>query len=485
MQDWVQQAADKKPKHEFLIVKGHKINYFNLNTQVSGLAHALRRKGIDKNARIGFSICSCANSISILLAIVRLHIPSILLNTNLSLNEAKKYLEVADATHLIYSKAKSPKYRYISDKIISLDFCRIFKEVRDDNNSESRVSDSWNISLPLISIFTSGTSGQPKLVEFTLKNFYANAMSSASRIGSKPDDIWYLTLPLYHIGGLAIIFRTLLLKTSIALGFKFDEKETTRSISETHSSIISLVPTMLYRMLKHSENISILQRMRVILVGGAPAHPSLVTKCSQYYLNLFLTYGMTETTSQVATAVPEEVYTLSKTVGLPLNGISLKILDKWGQALDFNQIGEISVSGKQLARGYWKAEKIEGYFKTGDIGYRDKNGYLFVLDRMSSLIISGGENIYPTEIEALLNQHEQITESCVIGIPDEEWGEKVVSMIEGNITKKEIRKYLKDKIANFKIPKQVHIVGRLPRLSTGKIARKEVKRKIYESNNAN
>ena len=479
MKDWIQQAVNEKPEHLFMMQKNQKITYRKLDDLVNNTLHVLRNKINDKDARIGFSICPCINSIALLLALIRLNVPSILLNTNLNVNEVKEYLKAADATHFLYSKERKRTYHYVSDNATVFTFDEILKGNRNNKHNAKRSGISnWNVASPLISVFTSGTSGKPKLVEFTLKNFYVNAISSALRIGSEPDDIWYLVLPLYHVGGLAIIFRTLILKTSIALDSKFDERRTMQAIVATNSTIISLVPTMLYRMLQQSKNVRALQRMRVILVGGAPTHPSLVAQCAQYSLNLFLTYGMTETTSQVATAVPNELSEHPKTVGLPLDGIEINIIDKQNKILGFNEIGEIIISGEQLASGYWKGKKIGRNFKTGDIGYCNAEGFVFIVDRKSNLIISGGENIYPAEIEAFLNQHRQITEACVVGIPDEEWGEKVVSMIEGEVTEKKIRDYCKDKLVGFKIPKHIVIVNQLPRLSSGKVARKEVQRQL-------
>jgi O-succinylbenzoic acid--CoA ligase len=281
------------------------------------------------------------------------------------------------------------------------------------------------------------------------------------------------------VGGLAIAWRSVINGTKITLLPKFDEQEVLTAIASEQVTLISLVPTMLTRLLNHPQWQN-LQKLRAILLGGAPASPELIEQCLQLNLPIMPTYGMTETASQITTLLPHEVTTKRGSSGLPLFGNQLRIVDDQQQDLEVGAIGQILVQGASVMNGYLHQSENaiqDGWLHTGDLGYCDRNGYLYVVSRRSDLIISGGENIYPTEIEAILLTHPAIAEACVIGICDREWGQIVAAAIvtKTQLSLQEIRSFCEQKsLARYKLPKSIYIWKTLPKTASGKLLRQEI-----------
>jgi o-succinylbenzoate---CoA ligase len=332
--------------------------------------------------------------------------------------------------------------------------------------------------------YTSGTTGKPKGVPLSYSNHFHSAIASALQLGINPDDNWLLCMPLFHVGGLAIAWRSVINGMTITLLPKFDEQEVLEAIACEKVTIISLVPTMLTRLLQHP-NWPNLQKLRAILLGGAPASSELIDRCLQLNLPIMPTYGMTETASQITTLLPHEVAIRRGSSGVPLFGNRLRIVDEHQLDLKVGAIGQILVQGLSVMGGYLhhaddKAIR-DGWFYTGDLGYLDRDGYLFVVSRRSDLIISGGENIYPSEIEAILLAHPAITEACVVGTGDREWGEIVVAVIvaKAQLSLAEIRDFCEQKaLARYKLPKAIYIWESLPKTASGKLLRHEIRDRL-------
>jgi O-succinylbenzoic acid--CoA ligase len=334
--------------------------------------------------------------------------------------------------------------------------------------------------------YTSGTTGKPKGVPLTYSNHFHSAIASALNLGVRPDDNWLLCMPLFHVGGLAIAWRSVINGTTLTLLPKFDEGEILEAIATEKVTLISLVPTMLTRLLEHSHWQN-LQKLRAILLGGAPASLDLIERCTQLNLPIMPTYGMTETASQITTLLPHEVNIKQGSSGLPLFGNRLRIvdLDNSSQEMPIGAIGQIVVQGACVMGGYLHQSEQnpieDGWLHTGDLGYLDRDGYLYVVSRRADLIISGGENIYPSEIEGVLLSHPAIAEACVIGIGDREWGEVVAVVIVTNtgLSLTEVRNFCEQKsLARYKLPKALYIWESLPKTASGKLLRQEIRDRL-------
>jgi O-succinylbenzoic acid--CoA ligase len=246
-------------------------------------------------------------------------------------------------------------------------------------------------------------------------------------------------------------------------------------------TLVSLVPTMLYRLIDSREAPP--PHLRMALIGGAAATPELVQAAQRAGFPVVTTYGLTETASQVATQTPERTQIKPGSVGkaIPFTEISIESED--GHPLPTGQIGEVVVRGPTVMRGYHQHEDATaltlrgGSLHTGDLGYLDEDGDLWLVQRRSDLIVTGGENVYPAEVEAALRTHPTVRDACVVGVAHPEWGQQVAAMVvpDGEIRGDEIATYLRERLAGYKIPRIVQFVDALPLTGSGKVERKAVK----------
>ncbi|MCU4971283.1 acyl--CoA ligase [Halobacteria archaeon AArc-m2/3/4] len=340
-------------------------------------------------------------------------------------------------------------------------------------------------------LFTSGTSGEPKGVRLTVGNLVASATASAFRLGVSPADRWLCCLPMYHMGGLAPVIRSALYGTAVVVQREFDPEATARVVGEYDITGVSLVPTMLERLLE--ADWSPPESLRFVLLGGAPATEDLLERCDRAGVPAYPTYGMTETASQIATATPDVRTTAPGTVGQPLAFADVSIVDNDGARLESGHRGELVVDGPMVTPGYLEDARTEAAFglhglHTGDVGYRDENGFLWVVGRLDDRIVSGGENVDPSEVAAVLESQSGVRRAAVVGLPDEEWGERVAALLvpedpSAPPTVERLLDHCTDDLAGFKRPKTVTVVEdeTLPRTPSGTVDREAV-RELIERN---
>ncbi len=335
-------------------------------------------------------------------------------------------------------------------------------------------------------IYTSGTSGQPKAALLTYGNLLASAVGSAFQLGVRAEDRWLAVLPLFHIGGLSILVRSLLAGTTAVVHERFNETMVSRAFREERVTLASLVPAMLRRLLDHDEGRPRYPSIiRAVLIGGASVSPALLARAEDYGLPVAPTYGLTEAASQVTTLAPGEVQRRPGSSGHPLLGISLTI-DIDGNAADPDEIGEILVSGPTVSSGYLNRpheSRPGGWLRTGDLGALDVDGRLTVTDRRDDLVVSGGENVYPAEVEAVIASHPAIVECAVVGLTDERWGQAVTAAIvlmRGvRLDIAELESFLRGRLAGYKCPRRFEWwEGPLPRTASGKLLRRVVREQL-------
>lgn len=336
-------------------------------------------------------------------------------------------------------------------------------------------------------IMSSGSTGEPKAVVLSKENFFASAQAHRSHHGDS--GLWLSALPLHHIGGLSVFTRALFLGQDFAYAEKFSPATIIEWIRKYPITHTSMVPTMLYRCLKDKACVAELKKLKAILLGGAPASEELLQRAREERISILTSYGLTESCSQIVTSSYEEGKRSSYSVGKALAGVELKISDK----------NEILVKGKMLSSGYWQLNHTvkniltnEGFFPTGDMGEINSVGHLRVWGRRDDLIISGGLNIYPQEIEEVISSIAGVSAAVVFGIADLEWGQKLVAMIEMNdnssdpeekLSQDKIKNFLKQKIDPRKVPKEIIFVPKLPRTNSEKIIRHKVA-ELWKKNSA-
>jgi o-succinylbenzoate---CoA ligase len=296
-------------------------------------------------------------------------------------------------------------------------------------------------------IFTSGSTGVPKAALHTFGNHYYNALGSNANIALRPGDRWLHSLPLYHVGGLSILFRCLLAKATVALPQPGDPLgEAIAGPAATH---VSLVSTQLSRLLREDADLGGLE---AVLMGGGPVPPSLVDEALARGLPLHTSYGLTEMASQVTTTPPDASVEELRTTGRVLPNREVSISER----------GEIMVRGETLFAGYVEGEELdrplnqEGWFHTGDLGELGEDGYLRVGGRIDNLFISGGENIQPEEIEEALCRLEGVDEAVVVPVPDEEFGARPVAFVRTDGGVRDLSGELESDLPRFKIPIAYH-----------------------------
>ena len=289
-------------------------------------------------------------------------------------------------------------------------------------------------------MFTSGTSAQAKPVELTYANVEANARGSAAALGVTADDRWLCPLPLTHVGGLMILTRAVVHGFHALLDPPFDASRVAARLNAGEATFVSMVPTQLTRCL--DAGLREPTALRAVVCGGAPLDGALRARAEDAGVPVLDAYGLTETASQVVVE------------GVPLPGADVRLED-----------GEIVVRGRMVAGGT---------LRTGDLGeWRD--GRLHVTGRRSDLIVSGGENVSPEEVEAVLRAHPRVADAGVVGRPDPQWGEAVTAQVVGDVDPAELAAWCRERLARFKVPKHIEIVRSLPRTPSGKLLRRSMR----------
>ncbi|BAY40099.1 O-succinylbenzoic acid--CoA ligase [Nostoc sp. NIES-2111] len=327
---------------------------------------------------------------------------------------------------------------------------------------------------PFIMIPTGGSSGQIKFAIHTWETLIASVQGFKEYFQLVQVNS-FCVLPLYHVSGLMQFMRSFTTGGKLAvLPFKSLEQGQTYQIEPT-DFFISLVPTQLQRLLENAELATWLSKFKTVLLGGAPAWSELLEKAKYYNIRLAPTYGMTETASQIATLKPDDFLNGKINSGQILPHAQVKICVQEGQTLPANQIGNITIQAQSLSLGYYPhiSEK-QDYLQVDDIGFLDEKGYLNIVGRNSDKIITGGENIYPIEIESVIRATQMVVDVCVIGIPDKQWGQALTAIYipkDENTSVDEIKTILSHQLSRFKIPKHWISVNNLPRNAQGKVNR--------------
>ncbi len=425
-------------------------NYQQLAGMVEKTTRTLNKAGFNKNEKVAILSSNSLEYVILLLTLWREGIIAVPLNLHWPIQLIEKSLnnlhcfKVAVSKNFLHLFSKEKFEQYSLEDLVALYNSRQSNQVDDEF--------SFDLRQKATIIYTSGSSAEPKAVLHTLGNHYYSALGSNQNIPFSSGDRWLLSLPLYHVGGLSIIFRTLL--TGGTLVIPPINKAMEEMITEYQITHISLVATQFQRMLHTIGIKDFLSEMKAILLGGGPIPVYLLSKAADARLPVFHSYGSTEMASQITTTRSGELFEKLKTAGKLLPYREMQITaDK-----------EILVKGETLCQGYIQDGKLirisdtEGWFHTGDIGELDKDGYLHVLGRKDNMFISGGENIQPEEIEQVIRQINGVEEVVVVPMDDVEYGQRPVAFIkiqedqmqEDNI--KVIKVSLKKVLPRFKIP---------------------------------
>lgn len=439
LDNWLAQRAQTGPDRVALIAAEGELTYAELESEATRAARRLAARGVRGGATVVLTRPAGAQYVVLLHALMKLGAIAYPLNPALAPAELEAELERAEPAlvleaddHLTMTEADLP---LLGEHDLDALHCRIL---------------------------TSGTSGRPRPVGLTYGNHLWSAVGSAFNLGVDPGDRWLCCLPLYHVGGLEIPLRSVIYGTGAIVQDGFDPARVEDSLERQGVTLISLVTTQLSRLLDAGVDLS---TPRAILVGGGPVSLEVLEEAVARGASVVQTYGLTEAASQVTTLSPGDARRKLGSAGRPLLTTHLRIQD-----------GEILVQGPVVAPGF--ADE-DGWLHTGDLGRIDEDGFLYVEDRLGDLIVSGGENVLPAEVEEALLRHPDVADAAAVGRADPEWQEAVTAVVVlrdgAAIGADELQRHCAGLLAAYKVPKRFEFVAELPRTSSGKLVRRALR----------
>jgi o-succinylbenzoate---CoA ligase len=493
--NWLRRCAENTPARLALTCDGISWSFAELDRQATRLARQLATLDIREGSRVALLATSGLPFVVTVHALTRLGAILVPLNTRLTKEELRWQVQDVQAMWLLsdshFAELATSIVQELSE-VCTASLIATSEErdvlLQDGVGTDAVLRDLIDLDSLQSIMYTSGTTGKPKGVLITYGMQWWNAVGSTLNLMHSVGDCWLACMPLFHIGGLAILFRSVINGISVLLYEKFDALAVNKAIKEERVTIISVVALMLQRMLAALDDEQSDARypatLRCVLLGGGPAPLPLLEDCVARSIPVSQSYGLTESCSQATTLAPADALRRLGSAGRPLIQVQLRIVNEQGKDALAGEPGMICLKGPSITRGYdhhpeATAQAIhDGWLSTGDIGYLDEDGYLYVLDRRNDLIISGGENVYPAEIESLLLSHPDIVEAGVCGQPDANWGQVAIAFVhlrpDSTVTAEGLQAFIGSRLARYKQPRFIHIVDALPRNSAGKLLRREL-----------
>lgn len=503
------------PDRTAVIFEGKSYTYSQINERSNRLANALMNLGIKKGDKIAFFQTNCPQYIESYYATAKLGGIFVPLNFRVKADEliyflnhsesntifvGDRYIELVNSVRPQVSGVKnfiaieSPQegMLYYEDLIASSSPEEVFAEI-DDNDTT-------------VLLYTAGTTGRPKGVPLSHNAFSNFVLQNVDPADPEVIEKNLLCVPLYHVAGFQAMLASIYGGRTLIMVRQFDAEEWLKIVQEEKVQRSLLVPTMLKRIIDHPNFSQYdLSSLKVITYGAASMPFEVIKKATELlpFVKFINAFGQTETASTVCMLSPEDhiltgiseelrqkrLLRLASSIGRPLPDVEMRVVDEQGRELPPGQVGEIVIRGPRVMSGYWKdpektalALSPDGWLHTGDMGWRDEEGYFYLSGRGDDMIIRGGENISPEEVEQVLQSHPKVEEAAVIGVPDPEWGQQpraIVVLKEGEeATAEEIMEYCRQRLASFKRPRSVIFVDSLPRNPLGKVIRKAL-RELY------
>jgi fatty-acyl-CoA synthase len=513
----LKKALKLYPQKQAIVCGEKRWTYQEFCNRINRLSHGLNGFGVRKDDKVAILHPNCHTFLEAYYAIPQIGAISVPINYRLSPGEIAFILQDSESKILIADSMFKNQVDPIREEIRGIE--RILwtgglQELDDsiDLNYEEVMQQSDFGVLPDLSMssedvaqiyYTSGTTGRPKGVMLSHQNVTTHALGTIAEIHLTDRDVWIHVAPLFHLADAWATWAVTWVGGTHVLVREFDAKVVLETIEKEKVTLTNLIPTMLNLMVNHPEVGRFdYSSLRVLLSGGAPIAPEVVRKIIETFnCDYIQTYGMTETSPYLTLSIlkehlkklsDEDQLRFKSKTGREFIGVELKVVDEQGKEIkkDEKEVGEIIVKGDIVTKGYWKLPEEtkksikEGWLYTGDMAVIDGEGYVTIVDRKKDMILTGGENVYSTEVENVLYMHPAILECAVIGIPNQKWGEAVKGFVVlksgQKATEQEIIQFCKERIAHYKAPKSIDFIGALPRTGSGKIHKKDLRDKYWE-----
>jgi long-chain acyl-CoA synthetase len=498
-------TADKYPDRDGLVYprRDQRLTYAEFDACVNQLATALSDLGVEKGDRVSTMLYNGSEIVLTVFACAKLGAVFNPLNYRLPAGDVEFILNDADSSLLIFeSETEEVVENVRSDLETVTEFVFVDEEPPEYARGFYDLLESGEDTRPATEvaeddvyefIYTSGTTGQPKGVVHEHRDMVLHNLICAAEGGLERSDVGLSALPLYHCAELqAALFPRIQVGATNVIHHEFDPIAVINAIDTHDVTIMFAAPTAWNAMAQAAEEMANdTSSLRLGQYGAAPMPKRVLEACMDHFCEDYLqAYGMTEIGPCGTFQHPDEQLEKQGSAGMPALNHDLRIVDPDGdpnETLAQGEVGEILFAGPCTMREYWNRPEATAdslrdadgkrWYYTGDLGYRDKDGYLFVVDRKDDMIVSGGENVYPTGVENVLFSHDGVSEAAVIGEPHDEWGEQVVAYIVGNGTEEDIDHYLResDDLADFKRPREYYFVDDLPKTPSGKVKKYELR----------
>ena len=491
--------GQKNPGKVTVSVNGDNYTNVDLLKNVADIVEFLRENEVSSGDRIAFLAKNSSEFIELMYASSILEVVMVPINFRLAYEEVKFIIQDSGSKIIIFGEEFKELIEQLNsdetDLQFSLGISELGKLLKTKSPSVLDVSLFSNkaTNTPLFQMYTSGTTGNPKGALISQKGIMSLITNGMDNLGPfDPNDVNLVCMPLFHIAGSAWLFFGLASGSKNILLVDINPEKILDIIENSNVATTLMVPAVIQMVVAAAEkNSKVFKNVKNIVFGASPMAVDTLKRAQKIFPNSNFThvYGMTETTGMFMSLDARELKANRRleSCGKCFSNSEIKIVDSNSNEVPARTIGEIICRTDQIMDGYFNREKAnneaikDGWFYTGDAGYLDEEGYLFIRDRIKDLIITGGENVYPAEVENALMLQPSISDCAVIGVSDPKWGEAVLALIvvkEDNLSENELRVALRSHLAGFKIPKIFHVVDSLPRNAGGKIT-KHVLREKY------
>jgi len=474
------------PERPALNVGEGQLTFRKLDHRVASLAAALTRRGFRTGDRLALLLPNGPEYVELVYACSRLGVIVVPINTRLSVVEIDHVLADACPRGLVrHSSLPAPSAR-VSWEIV------LDEEPLDPPN-DSGPEICYDPLAILALIYTSGTTGRPKGVMLTHSNILTNVHNSNYWIQYREGGVYLHAAPIFHIADFPAMFAAPTFGVCQAALPRFNPLSFCEAVEKQRINYTVLVPTMINLLTQFAERKKYdLSSLEVLAYGGSPMAPELIRRARELLpkAKLVQVYGLSETGYLTGLQDQEHTDKRLMSCGRPCPGIEVHVADKSGKEVEAGQRGELVARGANVMRGYWNNQKDtaaafrNGFIRTGDIGYQDVDGYFYILDRLKDMIVTGGENVYSGEVEAIILNHPAVREVAVFGIPDPQWGELVAACVVlkpgMNVTAEDLIEYCRQSLANYKVPRRVDFSETdLPKGGSGKVMKRLLRERFW------